>query len=152
MRKIFISFIMLFIVSSVAIAAEKDIELNGGTAACKLSKDKLSGSFTFTGGEFQTAFQSENVEIKGSKKVKVEFEKPISIPLVFEFKTSNSGKPNEVIGTVIFEKGTKTGLAEIPEQCKKDIPYMHIIHMGYDDTLVPGEDAVIKIKGVSLSK
>ena len=78
MRKIFISFIMLFIVSSVAIAAEKDIELNGGTAACKLSKYKLSGSFTFTGGEFQTAFQSENVEIKGRKKVKVEFEKPIS--------------------------------------------------------------------------
>ena len=118
----------------------------------KLSKARLSGSFTFTGGEFQTAFQTENVEIKGSKKVKVEFEKPISIPVVVEFKTQNSGKTKEVIGTVIFEKETKTGLAEIPEQCKKDIPYMHIIHMEYDDTLVPGEDAVIKIKGVSLSK
>ena len=143
---------MLFIVSSLAIASEKNIELIGGTAACKLAKDNLSGSFTFTGGEFQTAFQSENVETKNSKKIKVEFEKPLSIPLVFEFKHSNVGKPNEVIGTVIFEKGTKTGFADIPEQCKKSIPYMHIIHMGYDDTLVPGEEVVVKIKGISLSK
>jgi len=152
MKKILISFMMAFALCIGVHAGDNDIELTGGTAASKLSKDKLSGAFTVTGGEFQTIFQAENISVKGSKKVKIEFENPTTIPLVFEFKTSNVGKPNEVIRGVTFEKGTKVGYAEIPEDYKKDMPYMHVIHMGYDDTLVPGEDAVIKVKSVSLTK
>ena len=137
MKKFLVSFFMFFIVVSF-IYSNNNIVLTGGTAICKLSKNQFSGTFIFTGGEFQTIFQCENLETNGLRKIKVEFDIPISIPLVFEFKSSNLGKPNEVIKAIVFEKGTNTGFVELPDNCSKIIPYMHVFHLGYDDTLFPG--------------
>jgi hypothetical protein len=152
MKKLLFTLVMLLSVG-MTYADEKVIPLSGGTAAQQVSADKTSGTFTFTGGEFQTIFQAENTDFTGFTKVRVEFEDATTVPVVMEFKTSNNGTPGEVIGGQEIAKGSKEAEINIPAAWQnKVMPYFHVIHMGYDNNLLQGEEAVVKVKKVELIK
>lgn len=152
MKKLLFTLVLLLTVG-MTYADEKIIPLKGGTAAQKVSDDKTSGTFTFTGGEFQTIFQAENTDFNGYTKVRVEFDGATTVPVVMEFKTSNNGTPGEVIAGQEIAKGSTEAEVNIPAAwIGKTMPYFHIIHMGYDQNLLQGEEAIVKVKKVVLIK
>src|SRR5574344_850231 len=152
MQKLLFTLVM-FLCVGITYADEKIIPLTGGTAAQQVSEDKTSGTFTFTGGEFQTILQAEKTDFTGYTKVHVEFEEPTTVPVVMEFKTSNNGTPGEVIGGQEIAKGSKQADVNIPAAwLNKVMPYFHVIHMGYDNNLLQGEEAVVKVKKIELIK
>ncbi len=152
MKKLLFTLAMLFCVG-MTYADEKVIPLTGGTAAQQVAQDKISGTFTFTGGEFQTVFQAENTDFTGFTKIRMMFEEPTTVPVVMEFKTSNNGTPGEVIGGQEIAKGSKVAEINIPAAwINKVMPYFHVIHMGYDNNLLQGEEAVLKVKKIELIK